>query len=106
MLVVTLQERRSNYNVYVWESVETNKVIIGKTYDKVVTTQYLSSSVSFILKAQLIKYLHSYYNTFCFQFQNDMFRGYSPVSAIMKAYNKNDKVRAQLKCLIFNFRLI
>uniref|UniRef100_T1L2M8 Uncharacterized protein n=1 Tax=Tetranychus urticae TaxID=32264 RepID=T1L2M8_TETUR len=62
------QEHRSGYNVHVWESTETNRVINGETYDKVVTTQYMSSS-----------------------YQNDMFKGYSPVAASVKRYKKNSK---------------
>ncbi|XP_015792827.1 uncharacterized protein LOC107369391 [Tetranychus urticae] len=61
-------EHRSGYNVHVWESTEINRVMSGKTYDKVVTTQYLSSS-----------------------YQNDLFNGYSLVAASMKLYRKNEK---------------
>ncbi|XP_025018131.1 uncharacterized protein LOC107369657 [Tetranychus urticae] len=61
-------EHRSGYNVHVWESIETNRVINDKTYDKVVTTQYLSSS-----------------------YQNDLFNRYSLVAASIKAYTKNAK---------------
>uniref|UniRef100_T1L1J6 Uncharacterized protein n=1 Tax=Tetranychus urticae TaxID=32264 RepID=T1L1J6_TETUR len=61
-------EHRSGYNVHVWESTETNREVNGETYDKVVTIQYLSSS-----------------------YQNDMFKGYSPVAASMKLYRKNEK---------------
>uniref|UniRef100_T1L1J9 Apple domain-containing protein n=1 Tax=Tetranychus urticae TaxID=32264 RepID=T1L1J9_TETUR len=63
-------EHRSGYNVHVWESTEINRVMSGKTYDKVVTTQYLSSS-----------------------YQNDLFNGYSLVAASMKLYRKNEKHR-------------
>lgn len=61
-------EHRSGYNVHVWESIETNRVINDKTYDKVVTTQYLSSS-----------------------YQYDIFNRYSLVAATIKAYTKNAK---------------
>uniref|UniRef100_T1L2M1 Apple domain-containing protein n=2 Tax=Tetranychus urticae TaxID=32264 RepID=T1L2M1_TETUR len=61
-------EHRSGYNVHVWESTETNRVINDKTYDKVVTTQYLSSS-----------------------YQYDIFNRYSLVAASIKAYTKDAK---------------
>ncbi|XP_025018137.1 uncharacterized protein LOC107369611 [Tetranychus urticae] len=61
-------EHRSGYRVHVWESTETNRVINDITYDKVVTTQYLSSS-----------------------YKNDIFNGYSLVAASIKAYSKDGK---------------
>uniref|UniRef100_T1L2L9 Apple domain-containing protein n=1 Tax=Tetranychus urticae TaxID=32264 RepID=T1L2L9_TETUR len=61
-------EHRSGYKVHVWESTETNRIINDKTYDKVVTTQYMSSS-----------------------YKNDMFKGYSLVAASIRGYKKDSK---------------